>query len=434
MIFVRGDVRSVGVVTDQLQKFGLASGLYANPEKSNIYFGGVSKEVQEDILRVTQFVPSSFPFRYLGVPLNAGRLNKDHFGALISKVHAALFNWSAHFLSYAGKIQLLNSVVFGLENFWCSTLLIPKGVSSLWNQWLLTYAFKYGSVWRMRIKGCFAESLRSIIHVRDELLQITGGEMSAKQVLASSFVNGKFSTVRVYNLFRKSFPEVNWVPVIWGKGIVPKHSFRLSLAMETKLLTIDRLRMCGMILTNRCYLCKRDAEGHRHLFFKCSYATELWRRGLRWMAIRDRSNDLWAEVAWVRRRNKRRHWKACWFRCCLATTVYSIWDERNARAFKGVERTVDSLFRHVQFIVCVQILHCFPSNSSILDRLNVYSDPVHLAPGDNSIIQLIPVVFEGKGFIHWSRNVKLALSSKNKLGFITGKCKAPVETDSKYQD
>ncbi|KAK9684328.1 hypothetical protein RND81_10G202800 [Saponaria officinalis] len=50
---------------------------------------------------------------------------------------------------------------------------------------------------------------------------------------------------------------------------------------------------------------------------------------------------------------------------------------------------------------------------------SVYSDPIHLAPGDHSIIQLIPTVFKGRGFLHWSSNVKLALSSKNKLRFLT---------------
>ncbi|KAK9716546.1 hypothetical protein RND81_06G240600 [Saponaria officinalis] len=65
---------------------------------------------------------------------------------------------------------------------------------------------------------------------------------------------------------------------------------------------------------------------------------------------------------------------------------------------------------------------------------SVYSDPIHLAHGDHSITQLIPTVFEGIVFLHWSRNVKLALSSKNKLGFLTGKCAKPNDTDPKLQD
>ncbi|KAK9698781.1 hypothetical protein RND81_08G130800 [Saponaria officinalis] len=47
---------------------------------------------------------------------------------------------------------------------------------------------------------------------------------------------------------------------------------------------------------------------------------------------------------------------------------------------------------------------------------SIYKDPIHLALGDHSISQLIPTIFDGKAFIHWSRNVKLTLISKNKLG------------------
>ncbi|KAK9750559.1 hypothetical protein RND81_02G205500 [Saponaria officinalis] len=65
---------------------------------------------------------------------------------------------------------------------------------------------------------------------------------------------------------------------------------------------------------------------------------------------------------------------------------------------------------------------------------SVYKDPLHLSPGDHSIVQLIPTVFTGTGFSHWSRTLKLALISKNKLGFINGKCVKPASTDATYQD
>ncbi|KAK9666335.1 hypothetical protein RND81_14G178000 [Saponaria officinalis] len=65
---------------------------------------------------------------------------------------------------------------------------------------------------------------------------------------------------------------------------------------------------------------------------------------------------------------------------------------------------------------------------------SVYKDPLYLSPGDHSIVQLISTVFIGAGFSHWSRTLKLALISKNKLGFINGKCVKPASTDATYQD
>ncbi|KAK9681908.1 hypothetical protein RND81_10G036000 [Saponaria officinalis] len=265
MVFVRGYVRLVTTVSDQLQKFALVSGLSANPEKSCLYFGGVGSDVQADILAATRFAVGDFPFRYLGVPLNDGRLNKTHFETLINKVQSALNKWSSHLLSYAGKIQLLNSIVFGLENYWCSTLFIPKGVikliqrfcrsflwnvaeghrgfypkswisccapygeggfnikeilswnkalickwlwqvetrnESLWFQWLRNYPLKRCSIWDLQIKIHHAESFRSMPHIRDCLLQVGCAS------------NGKFVIGHAYELFRAVYPGVPWSSVI----------------------------------------------------------------------------------------------------------------------------------------------------------------------------------------------------------------------------
>ncbi|KAK9668254.1 hypothetical protein RND81_13G045000 [Saponaria officinalis] len=65
---------------------------------------------------------------------------------------------------------------------------------------------------------------------------------------------------------------------------------------------------------------------------------------------------------------------------------------------------------------------------------SIYKDPLHLSPGDHSIIQLIPTVFADTGFNHWSRTLKLTLISTNKLGFVNGKCAKPASTDATYQD
>ncbi|XP_074266056.1 uncharacterized protein LOC141588516 [Silene latifolia] len=65
---------------------------------------------------------------------------------------------------------------------------------------------------------------------------------------------------------------------------------------------------------------------------------------------------------------------------------------------------------------------------------SVYKDPLHLTAGDQSLLQLLPQVFSGTSFLHWSRNLRIALISKNKLGFINGTCPKPPETDARYQD
>ncbi|XP_074288560.1 uncharacterized protein LOC141613714 [Silene latifolia] len=65
---------------------------------------------------------------------------------------------------------------------------------------------------------------------------------------------------------------------------------------------------------------------------------------------------------------------------------------------------------------------------------SVYVNPLHLTTGDQSLLQIIPHVFEGQNFLHWSRNMRIALISKNKLGFVNGGCPEPVDTASTHGD
>ncbi|XP_074310236.1 uncharacterized protein LOC141646033 [Silene latifolia] len=124
----RGDILSVTAVIQALEKNFHWSGLYANTEKTDIYFDGVSPTVKAQILQVTGFSEGSFPFRYLGFPLDTARLHSDTYGTLLSKIQTHLQHWSTKFFSYAGKVQLLNSVIFRIINFWCASALLPQNV------------------------------------------------------------------------------------------------------------------------------------------------------------------------------------------------------------------------------------------------------------------------------------------------------------------
>ncbi|XP_074278588.1 uncharacterized protein LOC141602180 [Silene latifolia] len=433
MLFVRGDIPSVAAVTHALDMFASMSGLYANPEKTNIYMGGVQDVIKQGILQATGFKEGDFPFRYLGVPLNDGKLNKSMFADLLNRVQKALQHWSTHKLSYAGKISLLNSVILGMEQYWCSTLLIPKGViklitkfcrnflwnseegsrklimkswvsccvphkeggfnikevlawnkcilgkwiweleqgsDSIWFDWHSKYNIKSGSIWTAVLKPTHSESWRSILKVRDELLLHTGTIQNAKQFMASCVHQGRFQLNMLYDKFRHCLNTVSWAKVIWQRAVIPKHSVFLTLAMQKKLATIDQLNCRGIQLVNRCVLCKQDNENHKHLFFKCSFSKEVWHGILSWMKISGRTTSLNKELHWGANRGTCKHWKTKWFLGCLGAVVYSIWEERNARIFQGVEHNVDGIIKRVQFLEIVEAgveLPAFPETLEYTD-------------------------------------------------------------------
>lgn len=53
------------------------------------------------------------------------------------------------------------------------------------------------------------------------------------------------------------------------------------------------------------------------------------------------------------------------------------------------------------------------------------SSPFFLHPSDSPGMSLVNSIFEGKGYGGWRRSILIALSAKNKLGFIDGSCKVP---------
>ncbi|XP_060183073.1 uncharacterized protein LOC132613029 [Lycium barbarum] len=136
LMFCRGDKVSVMHFYACFQEFSMASGLIANVDKSCIYFGGVSTEVQSQILHELNFVKGDLPFRYLGAPSSTKRitivqckpLTIVQCKPLIDKILGRITSWISRFLSYAGRSQLIKSVLFAIQIFWSQIFAIPKKI------------------------------------------------------------------------------------------------------------------------------------------------------------------------------------------------------------------------------------------------------------------------------------------------------------------
>ncbi|XP_014489927.1 uncharacterized protein LOC106752709 [Vigna radiata var. radiata] len=64
-----------------------------------------------------------------------------------------------------------------------------------------------------------------------------------------------------------------------------------------------------------------------------------------------------------------------------------------------------------------------------MDQINNPSSPYYLYPGENPGISLISQVLDESNYTSWSRNMRRALFSKNKLKFIDGGIKKPQRED-----
>jgi hypothetical protein len=68
------------------------------------------------------------PVRYLGVPLISNRLTAANCRVLLEKITGCIDSWLSRNLSYAGRLQLLTSVLYSLQVCWTGIFILPKSV------------------------------------------------------------------------------------------------------------------------------------------------------------------------------------------------------------------------------------------------------------------------------------------------------------------
>lgn len=66
LLFARADKISLQLMLKAFDLFSKASGLKANMDKSNIFFGGIFSDDKEQILASVNIPEGELPFRYLG--------------------------------------------------------------------------------------------------------------------------------------------------------------------------------------------------------------------------------------------------------------------------------------------------------------------------------------------------------------------------------
>ncbi|XP_074300967.1 uncharacterized protein LOC141632307 [Silene latifolia] len=373
MIFTRGDVPSVAAVLQTLNDFSNWSGLSANNDKTDIYFGGVADDIKHQILMHTGFTEGVFPFRYLGIPLHSSRNSCDNYGALINKIQTHLHHWSTNFFSYAGRAQLLNSVIFGLTNFWgvdikellsWNKAILAKWIwtldsqqEGLWSNWTAAYYFSTDTIWSIQSKDHHSESLKSIIAVTEEILCHAQSSVAASSLVHSWILHGKFNIAKAYHWFRKHNPILDWAPALHHQFVIPSHRVLTTLALQHKLATLDNLARRGLHMVNWCILCKSSLETHDHLFSTCSFTQKIWHGIHTWLDLTGRSTAPADELLWCAAKQHSRHWKNGWIRSSIAATCYQIWHERNARIFQGIEQTEAQILHIIRFNVSARISH-----------------------------------------------------------------------------
>ncbi|KAL0292186.1 UNVERIFIED_CONTAM: hypothetical protein Sradi_6999100 [Sesamum radiatum] len=128
LLFSKADPNSVRLFKEGLTVFAELSGLQANLQKSNLILSRSATPLRDTLLAILDFQEGHLPLRYLGLPLLASRLSVADCRPILQKIEARIRGWDGIVLSFAGRVQLIKSVLSALQVYWAMAFILPKHV------------------------------------------------------------------------------------------------------------------------------------------------------------------------------------------------------------------------------------------------------------------------------------------------------------------
>ncbi|XP_021763674.1 uncharacterized protein LOC110728323 [Chenopodium quinoa] len=409
LLFSRADSTSIQLLLQAFQKFSCASGLVANLSTSEVYFGGISDSDKDQLQTVLGMSRSSLPFRYLGVPLSSKKLIIAQCRPLVERVTARIDCWTSRQLSYAGRLQLIKSVLFGIQAYWAQIFILSKKIlreietkfkvflwtgkntyakkapfswhhmtlpkvcggwnitslgdwnkvsmckilwdlahksDNMWVKWVHTYYFNNRNIWTATIPKKCSWVLKKILTCRDIIDDIGGWSSIMK--------NGKMSIAKLYARIQPRAPKVGWKRIICNNQATTKSIFITWLAFLDKLATKDRIVKWNASCDPICFFCQNTCESVSHLFFYCPYSKTIWEQILKLLDVKKAVQPFHIEQQWIVKNCRKSSSKGRVYSMCFAEAIYRIWLQRNSLMFTGDCKPSETVFHDIIYHVVVR--------------------------------------------------------------------------------
>ncbi|GJT07883.1 RNA-directed DNA polymerase, eukaryota, reverse transcriptase zinc-binding domain protein [Tanacetum coccineum] len=282
LVLCNGDIGSIRVIKQTLQEFSKASGLVPSLHKSIVFFGSVPLDSQQLILAELLFSVGTLPVRYLGVPLINKRISLNNCKQLVDKVRCKVQDWKNKDLSYAGRLQLVASMLAAMQLYWaCVFFSQRKQLGTL----IVFLKVFYGVV--ENCKKALMDITERIIHKFGNGKQVTmrydnwsvigplDQYISMRDIYDARLAD--YATVaEMTSNGRWKWPEEWLLKFPMLQQCIPSHAFVAWLAIQGRLLTWDRILSWNPDAELKCPLSKKCPDSHNHLFFQCDYSMKVW--------------------------------------------------------------------------------------------------------------------------------------------------------------
>lgn len=128
ILFSDASPQSLAGIKDVLLEFYSLFGLQVNYHKSELYCCNVSSSDQAVLASLLGMRLGKLPVRYLGVPLISWKFKDSYCQPLIEKITARIFNWISKYLTFADRLQLIDSVINSMIHYCKTVFILPKKI------------------------------------------------------------------------------------------------------------------------------------------------------------------------------------------------------------------------------------------------------------------------------------------------------------------
>ncbi|XP_062094172.1 uncharacterized protein LOC133800235 [Humulus lupulus] len=394
---------SVKIIKSVIGEFSSVTGLQINESKSQVFFGGVLAAEKMQMSAELNLSEGSFPLKYLGVPMRPTKWKHEDYDIIIQKIKMRLHTWASRHLSFAGRMQLIHLVLFGLRNYWMSIFVLPQSIIKeverlcrgflwgvngnrckihmasrekvclpkaygglglkngqiwnyailakyiwaisekhdlLWVKWINSIYLKGSDFWSYRLPPDTSWYWRKLCKLR--------GKFSREDIKAAGLTR-KFHSSILYNS-SLCHQQVGYYKAVWCRLSLPKHRFLLWQVVNAQLLTCDNMLRFRVPLDSLlCPVCGSFDESHSHLFFECTLSKQ----------VLDQIFEGTAFSTWPYEFDRWRIWLSSINNgflfhisiMILAAVVYSIWRNRNGCIFDNYSRSATSITTEVKSLI-----------------------------------------------------------------------------------
>ena len=206
LMLCHGDLYSASLLRRGLDEFGMSSGLYPNMHKSEVFFSNMSDNEVNTSQLVMPFRKGEWPIRYLGVPLVLKGLKIKDCKVLIDIVEKRIGDWRTKSLSFAGRLQLITSILASIQVYWSTLFILPLSICEKIDKLFKRFLWNRGDV----INGMACVAWKDVCKPKSQ------GGLGIKSV---SLWNRALMSKHLWNIVnKKKSTWVKWINIYRLKG------------------------------------------------------------------------------------------------------------------------------------------------------------------------------------------------------------------------